>query len=289
LKILAETLQEELRGDGLCFGEGLEVESRVRTVLLTEVATIACGTAGYGAEELGRWLVDSSPALPRPQAECMQFITTRNIERYLIRSRPMRYLGTQCRHPWLPGDCSELTAAKRTLIHRPKIVVAGMSRRLEAAMDMGGAALGVQVFAIYPGVETGGRHLAGDVARSDRKGLARSQSPFATVDLHYLLGLLNSKLLSYLFATRFAGKKLGGGYLAINKGQLARLPVRVVGARERSDLRRQRRIRKLARLAGPGCVEVDAEIDRLVFELYRVGEEEVRRVEEFFGAMRKAA
>ena len=75
-----------------------------------------------------------------------------------------------------------------------------MSRRLEAAWDDRGLALGVQVFA------------ASEIQ----------------VDPFYLLALLNSKLLSYLFATRFAAKRLSGGYFAINKGQLAKLPI-VVG------------------------------------------------------------
>jgi hypothetical protein len=251
----------QLRAEGFCFGEEMDVEARAETLPLGDVATIGCGTAGYAAKDVAAWIVDSSPALPRSGAACTQFITTRNIERYLIRQRPMRYLGRQLSHPWLSGECSELTAAKRELIRRPKIVVAGMSRRLEAALDMGGKALGVQVFAIYD----------------------------ARVDLHYLLGLLNSKLWSYLFATRFAGKRLGGGYLAVNKGQLARLPVRVVQHGEREDLVRQRRIGELARLAGPGCLAVDAEIDRLVFELYRVGADEVRRVESQVDAWRAAA
>ena len=38
------------------------------------------------------------------------------------------------------------------------------------------------------------------------------------VDPQYLLALLNSKLLTYLFRTRFAAKRLAGGYVAINKG-----------------------------------------------------------------------
>ena len=44
----------------------------------------------------------------------------------------------------------------------------------------------------------------------------------------YLLGVLNSRLLSYLFRIRFQAKHLAGGFLAINKGQLAKLPIRVI-------------------------------------------------------------
>src|SRR5205823_10313677 len=120
--------------------------------------------------------------------------------------------------PRLPLDIPELSPAKRRLFARPKIVVAGMSRRLEAAWDEQGLALGVQVFAA---------------------------SEFQ-LDPFYLLALLNSKLLSYLFATRYAAKRLGGGYLAINKGQLARLPIRIIAPAARADQRRRARLTVLA-------------------------------------------
>ena len=48
-------------------------------------------------------------------------------------------------------DCPLLTPRKRQLFSGHKIVVAGMCRRLEAAWDVGGRALGVQVFAaVHP-------------------------------------------------------------------------------------------------------------------------------------------
>src|SRR5205823_1764999 len=133
--------------------------------------------------------------------------------------------------PRLLLDIPELTAAKRRLFASPKIVVAGMSRRLEAAWDGRGLALGVQVFAV-----------------SD-----------CQLDPFYLLALLNSKLLSYLFATRYAAKRLSGGYLAINKGQLARLPIAMPHARDR---RAQQRAERLAELAPVWHSDCDTEIDR---------------------------
>ena len=253
--------QRLLKAESFQFGEALDVELRAETLPLGEVAAIACGTAGYAAGKIAARLIDCSPALPRSPARDRHFITSGNIHRYGIRLVNVRYMSGKYALPRLPEDSPELSLAKRRLLAAPKIVVAGMSRRLEAAIDMRGLALGVQVFAVYQ----------------------------SRVDLHYLLGLLNSKLLSYLFATRFAGKRLGGGYLAINKGQLARLPIRIVPAGEQEGLRRQRRIGELARLAGPNCLAVDAEIDRLVYELYRVAAAEVIRIEDFFRLGRAAA
>src|SRR5439155_11554683 len=130
--------------------------------------------------------------------------------------------------------------------------------RLEAAWDDRGLALGVQVFAA---------------------------SEFS-LDPFYLLALLNSKLLSYLFATRYAAKRLSGGYLAINKGQLARLPFRTISARSGDDARRDRRLRELATTWNASH---EAEIDQLIYRLYHLSNDETACVEAHFGGVRATA
>jgi SAM-dependent methyltransferase len=232
----------------------LDVESRVATLPLGEVATLACGTAGYTAQRIARRLLDGSPE----DTNAANFITSGNIDRYAIRLGNVRYLNRDYARPKLPLDIPELTSAKRRLFAEPKIVVAGMSRRLEAAWDERGLALGVQVFAA---------------------------SQFKA-DPFYLLALLNSKLLSHLFATRFDAKRLGGGYLAINKGQLAQLPIRTIAAAERQDCRRQIQLLELAVEPGPSQ---EAEIDQLVYQLYRLTDAEIARVESHFAEPRAAA
>jgi hypothetical protein len=132
------------------------------------------------------------------------------------------------------------------------------SRRLEAAWDDRGLALGVQVFAV--------------------------STP--QVDSFYLLALLNSKLLSYLFATRYAAKRLVGGYLAINKGQLARLPIRVIVAAKGAD---RLRLERLSELAQSWNSSREAEADQLIYQLYCLTDEEIGRVEAHFAQPRAAA
>ena len=145
------------------------------------------------------------------------FITSGNIDRYRVSMGDVRYMQRKFRDPVLPVASHLLTPAKRRLFAEPKIVVAGMSRRLEAAWCDQPLALGVQVFA------------AAEIQ----------------VDPFYLLALLNSRLLSHLFRTRFSAKRLAGGYLSVNKGQLARLsivdPVQV-GEKERHMVDRLSRL-----------------------------------------------
>lgn len=244
-----EIKQQALSAVAIHLSTPLEVESRVGSVPLGEVAALRCGTAGYMAEKIAQRLVDAADSLPCEDAA--DFITSGNIDRYAIRSGNVRYLKRDYLRPRLPLDIPELTAVKRQLFNRPKIVIAGMSKRLEAAWDVSGLALGVQVFAASP----------------------------CQIDPHYLLAVLNSKLLSYLFTTRFSAKRLGGGYFAINKGQLAQLPVRLVSSIDRKERRLHDR---LSRLAASWTPAHDAEIDRIVYQLYRLTAAEIRRVESHF-------
>jgi SAM-dependent methyltransferase len=244
--------QSALSAEAFALQPSLDVESRVQTVPLDQVAKISCGTAGYAAARVAKRLMDGNGADCVPHNGAADFITSGNIDRYAIRLGDVRFLNrTYCR-PQLQLHVPELTAAKRKLFESPKIVIAGMSRRLEAAWDSAGLALGVQVFAV-----------------SD-----------CQVDPFYLLALLNSKLLSYLFATRFAAKRLSGGYLAINKGQLAKLPI-VVGTLRVPSLRRLSVLAR--RLTGQaGRLSYEDEIDRLVYRLYGLSAKEIRRVETHF-------
>ena len=256
--------QRALCAAAFTFAVPLDVEARVPTQPLGNVAKLSCGTAGYSARRIADCLRDVEEGDPNRE-NAADFITSGNIDRYQIRLGDVRYLNHTYDRPRLPFDSPEVSAAKRKLFTEPKIVIAGMSRRMEAAWDAVGLALGVQVF-----------------AASD-----------CQIDPFYLLALLNSKLLSFLFATRFAAKRLAGGYLAINKGQLARLPV-VVGTRRVPSIRRLSELaaswgRRLAchkneaddvRLAAR--LPDEEEADQLVYQLYRLSDAEIARVEAHF-------
>jgi hypothetical protein len=79
---------------------------------------------------------------------------------------------------------------------------------------------------------------------------------------------------------------LGGGYLAINKSQLVNLPIRILG-RDAADAGRIRRLSEMAREWSPAH---ERPVDNLVYELYRLTDAEISRVEEHFaGAVMRAA
>jgi hypothetical protein len=243
--------QASLSDRAIQLSSALDVESRISTVTLGSLATITCGTAGYVAQRIARRLFNCPEPEVTGKGEAADFITSGNIDRYQIRRGDVRYLNRRYARPKLPLTAPELTDAKRQIFTSAKIVLAGMSRRLEAAWDGTGLALGVQVYAICN----------------------------CQLDPFGLLALLNSKLLSYLFATRFAAKRLGGGYLAINKGQLIQLPIRVPSSTDRGDIRK---VGRLAELARNWSLAHDAIIDQLGYELYRLTDAEIARVEGHF-------
>ncbi|HEY2411857.1 MAG TPA: N-6 DNA methylase [Pirellulaceae bacterium] len=246
--------QASLAEQAIQFSRPLDVELRVSTAPLGSVATIRCGTAGYAAQKIAQRIVDVSDIKAGDSREAIDFITSGNIDRYRIQLGNVRYLNRRYVRPKLPLTATELTETKRQIFASQKIVVAGMSRRLEAAWDGDGLALGVQVYAITD----------------------------FQVDPHYLLAVLNSKLLSYLFAIRFAAKRLSGGYLAINKGQLTQLPICLPIAGDRCDERKNRRLSELSRNWSSSH---NTAIDQLVYELYRLTGSEIARVEGHFAKL----
>ncbi len=189
---------------GMAIHGSLDIETRVATQPLGQRGSLHSGTTGFSAERMACALQEQAAI---GAGDVFDFIVSGNIDRYAITLGNVRFMKRVFAMPVLPMDSAILTKSKRDLFSNSKIVIAGMSRRLEAAWDTGGLALGVQVYAV-----------------------ANFQD-----DPRFLLALLNSKLMSYLLRTRFQAKSLAGGYLAINKGQLAQLPIRIVDAADERE------------------------------------------------------
>ena len=263
----------------------LDLEFRVPTEPLGQRVRLHSGASGYTAGHLAELLQEAGEEVLSDE-RFRPFIVSGNIDRYTIRLGNVRYMQRKFRRPLLDLNSDALSPLKKKLYANPKIVIAGMSRRLEAAYDEQGLALGVQVYAAAEPLD----------------------------DPYYLLALLNSRLMSFLFRERFAAKKLASGYLAMNKGQLEQLPIRVANASDEDDVARAVQI---AALAGPrhqpgsrakdnaahedtisfACAsgwdgqagqagslshEVDREIDERVYQLYRLTAAEIRQVEATF-------
>jgi len=117
--------------------------------------------------------------------------------------------------------------------------------------------------------------------------------------LAYITGLLNSKLMAFLYRNLYDALAMGGGYLRFQPPQMRRLPIRQINFSDTSDLachdrmvslveRMQELHQQLANAKTPTektllqrqIDATDHQIDALVYELYGLTEEEIRVVEE---------
>jgi hypothetical protein len=136
------------------------------------------------------------------------------IDRYRVQwgKKPLRYLGQVYQRPYVPGDRLDMLSQSRyrqTL--SPKLMVAGLTRRLEVAIDGQGRLLAAKSTSII---------LLDPTARSQCPEL-----PTADLLMLYLLGILNSQLMHRYVQMRFMGNRLNSGYMRIGPPQLRQLPI----------------------------------------------------------------
>ena len=168
---------------------------------LGESATVLGAATVAEAYALVRLLCDEAT----PNDTDLRVINSGTIDPFqsLWGDKRMRYLGARFRCPVVRAEVQAALPPRRLEQARmPKVIVAGMTKQLEALAD------------------TEGRLLA---AKSTTIVLPRDPR-----DVPYLEAVLNSRLMSHLMRTRFSGLAMAGGYLRIGPPQLRRLPVRPV-------------------------------------------------------------
>jgi hypothetical protein len=232
--------------------------SRLQT--LPALGDIACvqGAATVAEAYQIQALIQDQPQLT---SHDLQVINSGTIDRYrlLWGQKPLRYLGQVYHHPYIAAAHGGKLPAKRyQQATQPKIIVAGLSQRLECAIDRTGSVLAAKSTSIIWQAET--------------------------LDLRYLLGLLNSQLLSVYFRHSFGGNRLQGGYYRIGPPQLRSLPIYLPNWENVTD--RQRYIRlialvdqQLSATTASQFGQLDQAIDRLVYALYGFNDAEMAALE----------
>ncbi len=132
-------------------------------------------------------------------------------ERTLWGERDLRYLKTRWRHPIVPTDrLSALSDRRLAQARAPKVIVASLTRRIEAFVDRKGGWL---------------------PAKSTTVVL-----PGPGIDLGFLGAVLNSELATAWLKSHHGGQALRGGHLRIGPPQLRGLPLPRVSPGEASRL-----------------------------------------------------
>ncbi len=219
---------------------------------------IASGTTGFQAAQIKPLIANKV----KQTKDSIPFIVSGCVDPYFISSKRVRYMGENYESPYICYNPKIIAKSKWSFWNNEKIVIAGMTKRIEAQYCKEPLALGVGCYAIY---DYGGFNPC------------------------FLLAILNSKFLSYYLNTKFKDKHLAGGYLAINKNTIEKLPlVDVIEQRPfiqlvdkilvitkndeyLSDTNKQTEVKKLENM-----------IDQLVYKLYKLTPKEIDTIENFY-------
>jgi hypothetical protein len=181
-----------------------------------------------------------------------------NAEAWLLPFRSDLKKRRECQRGIIPWYSLQWPRVKAQLDHTPKILVQGtrnprLKTRVVATMD--------------------------EVGIYGTQGMSFIVPTTSTAPMYYLLGVLNSKLINYLYATKFLNVAVKGDYLkdtpipkasASQQGDLTNLVQRILAAKQRNP--------------EADTSALEREIDRLVYRLYDLTQAEINVVED---AMRK--
>ena len=163
---------------------------------------IGSGATGFQAKALIECISTD------PDRERIPFVVSGSVDPYHIDFTNVRYMGITYKKAYIKKG-KGIAESKWKFWQQPKIVVAGMTRRIESCYFNDPLALGVGVYAIYD---------------------------FGTYDPHFLTALLNSRYMTYVLLTKYRHKHLAGGYMAINKSTIEGLPIVKVDSKQQEVL-----------------------------------------------------
>lgn len=192
------------------------------------------------------------------QKESYKIINTGTIDKYisLWGVSPMQYIKGKYLYPRISSlDLMNLNKTRLSQARSKKIVVAGMSKEIEATYDNGETLAGKSTSIILGNDE---------------------------LLLKYVLGIINSKLVSFSIGIIFNSLKMSGGFLNIGTRELLSIPIP-----ESSDEKKEKIVDYVNRILQMKAVNsfaetssLESQIDVLVYQLYGLNEEEIKIVEQ---------
>ncbi len=151
---------------------------------------LASGATGFEAKKIKTILSDIqvNNSIPFTVSGC--------IDRYMVKNLNVRFMGLKLESAYVKKS-NIIADSKWRMWSKPKIIVAGMTKEIEAVYSETPFGLGVGVYCIYE---------------------------WGDYNPYYITAILNSSYLTYYLRIKFKDKHLAGGYLAINKSTLEKLP-----------------------------------------------------------------
>ena len=155
----------------------------------------------------------------------------------------------------MPKSIDKLGKNRLNQYSIPKIIFAKIANRTEAFYDDNGS---------YASINTNCMHSF--------------KNEF---DPYYVLGWLNSRLFQYIFECFFDGLKMSGGYLLYSAPNLLNMYIKTAEKSKQEAISSKVSQIILLKKSNPTAdtSSLESELDRLVYQLYGLTEEEIRIVE----------
>ena len=219
----------------------------INETILSSGIKVCSGATGFEAQKIKEFVHDHKVENSIP------FTVSGNIDRYYYDNKNVKYMKDRYSDAYVYLDGS-FSKGKVLLWSNPKIIIAGMTKVVEATYVQSSLAIGVGAYAIYD---------------------------FNGINPYYILGLLNSKYTSYYLMNKFRDKHLAGGYLAINKSTIEQLPFKIAEEESQTIIINNVKTILKAKSANPSAdtTALESEIDRLVYQLYGLTDEEIAIIE----------
>lgn len=213
---------------------------------------ISAGTTGFMASQVKELVSEN------PNDTCIEFTVSGNVDRYKYTNDNVAFMKKRYKKAYVEQNLDIISKSKINMWRNPKIVIAGMTKRIEAVYVTNPLGLGVGIYALFDFPDN--------------------------VDPYYLLALLNSRFMSYYLISNFKEKHLSGGYLAINKSTLSELPIIINSSSPvyQELITESKKMQDINTNPEQGSI-IDKKIDELVYKLYEIPEYLIEKIEKFYG------
>lgn len=208
------------------------------------------GTTGFEAQKIFSYIKSGY------QQDSIPFAVSGSVDKYVCDTSRVPYMRKCFKYPHISIKVP-VAKTKIDFWINEKIVIAGMTKVIEAYYTKTPLALGVGIYAIYD---------------------------FCGINPLLILGVLNSNFMSWYARENFKDKHMSGGYLGLNKGNLEKLPMfELTKSNKPTADKITALVDKIlqAKEKDPkaNTQELEKEIDALVYQLYHLTDEEIKTIE----------
>lgn len=209
------------------------------------------GTTGFEAQKIFSYIKSGY------QQDSIPFAVSGSVDKYVCDTSRVPYMRKCFKYPHISIKVP-VAKTKIDFWINEKIVIAGMTKVIEAYYTKTPLALGVGIYAIYD---------------------------FCGINPLLILGVLNSNFMSWYARENFKDKHMSGGYLGLNKGNLEKLPMFELTKSNKPTADKiivlvDKILKSKEKDPKANTQELEKEIDALVYQLYNLTDEEIKIIED---------